>query len=83
MMMGDSAPFDRHDWIVNRCGKQVRYVIDFYPGHRMPGVPVAFHIDARPALDSVGAVVDRFIRMPLHNLKKRFFPTVSKDGASN
>lgn len=25
-------PFDRHDWIVDRCGREVRYVIDFYDG---------------------------------------------------
>ena len=25
-------PFDRHDWIVDRCGKQVRYIIDYYDG---------------------------------------------------
>ena len=25
-------PFDRHDWIVDRCGKHVRYVIDYYDG---------------------------------------------------
>lgn len=25
------APFDRHDWVVDRCGlEQVRYVIDYY-----------------------------------------------------
>ena len=29
-LMGYTAPFDRHDWYVDRCGKQVRYVIDFY-----------------------------------------------------
>jgi len=23
-------PFDRHDWIVDRCGKEVRYIIDYY-----------------------------------------------------
>ncbi|KAF8819734.1 putative cytochrome C-type heme lyase [Cardiosporidium cionae] len=23
-------PFDRHDWIIDRCGTPVRYVIDFY-----------------------------------------------------
>lgn len=27
---GGLAPFDRHDWVVDRCGKEVRYVIDFY-----------------------------------------------------
>ena len=29
---GAVAPFDRHDWVVDRCGKEVRYVIDFYQG---------------------------------------------------
>lgn len=23
-------PFDRHDWTVNRCGKEVEYIIDYY-----------------------------------------------------
>lgn len=22
--------FDRHDWIIDRCGKQIRYILDFY-----------------------------------------------------
>lgn len=26
------APFDRHDWVVDRCGHRVRYIIDFYAG---------------------------------------------------
>ncbi|KZT56712.1 cytochrome c and c1 heme-lyase [Calocera cornea HHB12733] len=25
-------PFDRHDWIVDRCGHRIRYIIDFYAG---------------------------------------------------
>ena len=28
--MGYQLPFDRHDWIVDRNGKEVRYVIDYY-----------------------------------------------------
>ena len=28
--LGYKLPFDRHDWIVDRNGKDVRYVIDFY-----------------------------------------------------
>ena len=28
--LGGPAPFDRHDWYVDRCGREVRYVIDFY-----------------------------------------------------
>lgn len=23
-------PFDRHDWFIDRCGKEVRYIIDYY-----------------------------------------------------
>ena len=30
MLFGSAAPFDRHDWFVDRCGQEVRYVIDFY-----------------------------------------------------
>lgn len=29
---GYQHPFDRHDWIIDRNGKQVRYIIDFYTG---------------------------------------------------
>ncbi len=29
---GYAEPFDRHDWLVDRCGREVRYVIDFYSG---------------------------------------------------
>jgi len=27
---GGPLPFDRHDWYIDRCGREVRYVIDFY-----------------------------------------------------
>ena len=56
-------PFDRHDWIIDRCGKEVRYIIDFYSGKPDSKNPhsVSFYIDARPALTLEG-VVDR-IRM--------------------
>ncbi|XP_062412760.1 holocytochrome c-type synthase [Sardina pilchardus] len=54
--MGYELPFDRHDWIVNRCGKEVRYVIDYYDA----GLSTKHTIlDVRPALDSIGAVWDR------------------------
>ena len=62
-LLGYKAPFDRHDWTVQRAdGETVRYVIDFYTGKvdgagpkaAQPG-QVAFHLDVRPALDSVGA----------------------------
>ncbi|KAF4615492.1 hypothetical protein D9613_002902 [Agrocybe pediades] len=54
MLLGYAAPFDRHDWVVDRCGTRMRYIIDFYTGHS--GGPskenVSFYLDVRPALDS-------------------------------
>jgi hypothetical protein len=41
---------------------QVRYVIDFYNAAPEPGKPIGMHLDVRPALDSLDAVLDR-IRM--------------------
>lgn len=29
-VLGMERPFDRHDWLVDRCGTQVEYVIDYY-----------------------------------------------------
>ncbi len=50
-------PFDRHDWIVDRCGTRIRYVIDFYAGRSLPGTSqVSFFLDVRPAFDSWEAV---------------------------
>lgn len=55
---GGEAPFDRHDWVVERCGCEVRYVIDYYSGHDVPG-EASFNVDIRPALDSPQACLDR------------------------
>lgn len=60
-LLGYARPFDRHDWVVDRCGARVRYVIDFYNG-AAPGAPVAVHLDVRPALDSPGALLERLGR---------------------
>ena len=58
--LGFKLPFDRHDWVVDRCGTDVRYVIDFYNAKSAdPRSPIARHLDARPALDSVGGAMDR------------------------
>ncbi|KAJ9531585.1 hypothetical protein QJQ45_014950 [Haematococcus lacustris] len=60
--LGYALPFDRHDWVVDRCGHQVRYVIDFYAGVPQPGgPPAAMFLDTRPALDSFGAAWDRIV----------------------
>lgn len=63
LFLGYNAPFDRHDWIVDRGGKEVRYVIDFYNGRAIGGKPVAMHLDVRPAIDSFEALVDRVRRI--------------------
>ncbi|KAJ1431418.1 cytochrome c/c1 heme-lyase [Ochromonadaceae sp. CCMP2298] len=60
--MGYTKPFDRHDWVVDRHGKEVRYVIDFYGGastHVGKNKPVSIYLDVRPAVDSAGALVAR------------------------
>ena len=36
-------PFDRHDWFVDRCGEEVRYVIDFYFDDEKAGSPEVGH----------------------------------------
>ena len=65
---GYTEPFDRHDWIVDRCGTEVRYIVDFYRGKPSSfGYPITFHVDARPALDSTEALKDR-IKMTLYEL---------------
>ncbi|GBF89496.1 cytochrome c heme lyase [Raphidocelis subcapitata] len=57
--LGGALPFDRHDWVVDRCGREVRYVIDFYYDEDKAGTPEAFEVVTRPALDSPGAALDR------------------------
>lgn len=63
MVIRYSAPFDRHDWLVDRCGTQIRYVIDFYSGKPDPSRPnnMAFHLDVRPALDDWDGVKTRVL----------------------
>ncbi|KAI8620540.1 cytochrome c/c1 heme-lyase [Chytriomyces sp. MP71] len=76
LVHGAAKPFDRHDWTVNRCGKEVRYVIDYYSGHDEPDNPV-FNVDVRPALDSPSAVFDRFREFGITTWG-RFFGGVSQ-----
>ena len=53
-LLGYTAPFDRHDWIVDRCGTKVEYVIDFYAGRagENRNGKVNFYLDVRPKLNS-------------------------------
>lgn len=48
-----APPFDRHDWVVDRCGHRVRYIIDFYTGKSLGSDSApSFYLDVRPALDN-------------------------------
>lgn len=53
------VPFDRHDWFVDRCGQQVRYVIDYYDDPHA-GNEEEITVEVRPAFDSFSAAWDRF-----------------------
>lgn len=64
---GGPMPFDRHDWYIDRCGTEVRYVIDFYFDEDKAGSPEAFDITVRPALDSPTAALDR-IKMNIYTV---------------
>lgn len=60
-VLGYQEPFDRHDWVVERCGgERVEYVIDFYQGkadseQRQRGGrddgKLNFYLDVRPKLN--------------------------------
>ncbi|KAJ5105430.1 hypothetical protein NUU61_002777 [Penicillium alfredii] len=64
--LGYQLPFDRHDWVVERCsGEKVEYVIDFYQGKSSGGHgnpsglaanagpgKLSFYLDVRPKLNS-------------------------------
>ena len=55
-LLGYERPFDRHDWVVERCGgpeEAVEYVIDFYRGRGSEGAGgLNFYLDVRPKLNS-------------------------------
>jgi len=61
-LLGYGLPFDRHDWLVDRCGKQVHYVIDYYDnGPVDPHTSEFTFLDVRPAMDSFTNVWDRMV----------------------
>lgn len=49
-LLGYQKPFDRHDWVVDRCGVKVEYVIDFYAGNDAKA-GASFFLDVRPKLN--------------------------------
>ncbi|KAK0757982.1 hypothetical protein N5P37_009278 [Trichoderma harzianum] len=62
-ILGYTAPFDRHDWVIDRCGTRVDYVIDFYAGRPggTAGAP-SFYLDVRPKLNTLEGVKMRVMR---------------------
>ncbi|GAO14687.1 hypothetical protein UVI_02028980 [Ustilaginoidea virens] len=64
ILLGYTAPFDRHDWVIDRCGTRVDYVIDFYAGR--PGADAragpSFYLDVRPKLNTWEGVKMRAMR---------------------
>lgn len=53
-VFGRDLPFDRHDWTIDRCGKKVDYVIDFYSVPASADNPdPTFFLDVRPKLNSI------------------------------
>ena len=76
-------PFDRHDWTVDRCGTEVRYIIDYYdvaekraedrvPSqmHEKDAVP-SIYCDVRPAGDSFEQLADRMRMMATSAFSQR------------
>lgn len=57
--MGYELPFDRHDWIVDRCGTDVRYIIDYYDGGSLDDKYRFALLDVRPAMDAPQNIWDR------------------------
>lgn len=87
-IFGYKPPFDRHDWFVERNGKSVRYVIDFYNGNSESANASdgesfnmnersSMYLDVRPALDTPIAFIDR-MRMNV----KEIFPGLFNDEPS-
>lgn len=64
VLLGYQRPFDRHDWTIDRCGKKIEYIIDFYSGKQDPNRPdaVSFYLDVRPKLNSVEGAIMRLQR---------------------
>lgn len=63
-LLGYQPPFDRHDWVVDRCGTKIDYVIDFYQGKGQGGKsPLSFYLDVRPKLNSFEGWRMRFINL--------------------
>uniref|UniRef100_A0A914HHX4 Holocytochrome c-type synthase n=1 Tax=Globodera rostochiensis TaxID=31243 RepID=A0A914HHX4_GLORO len=58
--LGYQLPFDRHNWLVDRCGQEVAYIIDYYDvGKVDPDTQLFAHLDVRPAIRGPGTLDKR------------------------
>lgn len=64
LFLGYQRPFDRHDWVIDRCGKEIEYVIDFYSGKPNPINPnvASFYLDVRPKLNTFEGIKLRIVK---------------------
>ncbi|KAG5914732.1 hypothetical protein E4U61_005384 [Claviceps capensis] len=64
-ILGYTAPFDRHDWVIDRCGTRIDYVIDFYAGRPDPAGKAgpSFYLHVRPKLNTWEGVKMRACRL--------------------
>jgi cytochrome c heme-lyase len=60
-LLGYELPFDRHNWVVDRCGQaEVTYIIDYYDvGKVNPSTMEFAHLDVRPAIRDLSTLMDR------------------------
>ncbi|KAI8805721.1 cytochrome c/c1 heme lyase-domain-containing protein [Cladochytrium replicatum] len=68
LLLGHKLPFDRQDWTIDRCGKTVRYIVDFYPGEKPKDDwqlqnadthGLSMYMDVRPAVEGPGSIWHR------------------------
>jgi len=61
--LGYELPFDRHNWVVDRCGQnEVTYIIDYYDvGAVNPETRLFAHLDVRPQIRDFGTLWDRMV----------------------
>merc|ERR1719245_2881934 len=72
--LGYELPLDRHDWIIDRNGKEVRYIIDYYDGELETGSHRFAQLDVRPAMDSFEAIADR-MKVAVWRWKADYLPS--------
>lgn len=66
-ILGMAKPFDRHDWTIDRCGKTVDYVIDFYSEEVKTSkdniaTEPQIYLDVRPKLNSFEGIKMRILK---------------------